>query len=75
MFKAIKETVETIKKTFSKESREELYRDEFETEALASGEFKGIRFTRLDDGKYADANLEAAWRTWVREAMLIDDVV
>jgi len=56
-------------------ARAEQYRDEFESEALASGDFKGVRFTRLDDGKYADPRLESEWVSWLRKAMLIDDVV
>lgn len=75
MLKAIKDTFAAIKSACNTEAREELYRDEFEAEALASGEFKGVRFTRLEDGKYADAGLESSWRIYVREAMQIDDVI
>lgn len=44
---------------------EESFRDDFEREALYSGDFKGIRFTRTTDGKYANALLETAWRDFV----------
>lgn len=55
----------------NKAELEESYRDEFETEAFASGEFKGVRFTRLSDGKYADDRLESTWRAWVKRAIQI----
>lgn len=46
---------------------DELHRDEFERHAFASGDFKGVRFTRLKDGAYADARLEFAWHEWVAD--------
>lgn len=44
---------------------EETQREEFERQAFASGDFKGVRFTRLKAGDYADAGLDAAWREWL----------
>lgn len=44
---------------------EDCFREEFEDEAFESGEFKGVRFTRTNDGKYADQRLEAHWKKWV----------
>lgn len=46
---------------------EELEREAFERHAFASGDFKGVRFTRLKDGKYADARLESEWREWLAD--------
>ena len=41
---------------------EAVLREEFERKAFASGDFKGVRFTRRKEGDYTDAGLEAAWR-------------
>lgn len=66
---------QAIKNFFSDKAREEQYRPDFEKVNLASGQDKAVRFARLENGKYADANLELVWREWVREQIMIDDVV
>lgn len=46
---------------------DESSRDNFERRAFASGDFKGIRFTRLKSGEYENPQLQSAWLEWVAE--------
>lgn len=66
---------QALKNFFSSKAREEQYRPDFEKGHLAAVQDKTVRFARLENGAYADASLECVWRDWVREQMMIDDVV
>lgn len=59
--------VEAYKKASGRCSQdfEEDHRDKFEREAFASGDFKGVRFTRTPGGEYANARLETTWKDWI----------
>ena len=65
MIATIKKFFAAYKKAASVQALEESYRDDFEREALYSGDFQGVRFTRSEDGKYVNARLESTWRDWV----------
>jgi hypothetical protein len=75
MIQVAKRFVRYFKKLTSKADLEDLYRDEFESAALASGDFKGVRFTRAADGKYVDARLESEWKTWVSQKIQVDSAI
>ena len=67
MLTMLKTLVEAYKTAAFTREYDELHREDFERHAFASGDFKGVRFTRLKDGEYADARLESAWREWVKD--------
>ncbi|MBS4081352.1 MULTISPECIES: hypothetical protein [Pseudomonas] len=54
-------------------STEEQHREDFEDEAFASGEFKGIRFTKNANGEYKDERLQKRWEAYLSMAKAIDN--
>lgn len=68
----ITRAINAIKELFNPEKDYERYRDEFEANALASGAFKGIRFTRASNGDYIDERLQESWVTWRENKKTID---
>lgn len=68
----ITSALNAIKEFLDTDKDYEIYRDEFESSAVASGEFKGIRFTRSSDGRYVDERLQESWVTWRENKKTID---
>ena len=62
MLTAIKNFLKPYSTAAINQEYEAVLREEFERKAFASGDFKGVRFTRRKEGDYADAGLDAAWR-------------
>lgn len=62
MLTAIKNFFKPYSAAALNQEYEAVLREEFERKAFASGDFKGVRFTRRQSGDYADAGLEAAWQ-------------
>lgn len=57
---------------FGERANDETYREEFEREAVRSGKFKMVRYTRGPDGKYDDERLEKEWQDYLADAKLTD---
>lgn len=62
MFTKLKKFFKLINFSALEQEYEEALRERFEQKAFASGQFKGVRFTRSKEGNYLDARLEAAWQ-------------
>lgn len=64
-----------VKRSLSTKDLEEPYREEFERKMLESGEFKGVRMTRDEEGRYINPRLEKAWRAYVSFEVSTDTAV
>jgi len=62
-----------LTKLHDQKNIEQEYRDDFEAEAFASGEFKGVRFTRNKNGTYQDPRLQKRWESYLSMMMAIDN--
>lgn len=56
----------------SRRELEEDYREEFEREMLASGDFKCALFTVDERGRYHDQRLQARWEEHLSNTAMLD---
>lgn len=62
-----------LNKMSDDKSIEDQNREDFEDEAFASCEFKGIRFTKNGNGTYKDERLQKRWEAHLSMAKAIDN--